>query len=100
MPDQVTATAVNHIHGVGVYLHAKLIGEIAARPHVVVAEMPVYLKSAIREFPDSTEQPNRPFRNHVFPFEPKVDEVADEVQGLPLTPYFIQPPQKDPLPIA
>ena len=41
------------------------------------------LESAVDQFSDAAEQPHGPFRHHMAPLKPEVDQVADEVEAVP-----------------
>ena len=77
----------------------EFVGEVTAGPHVVVAEVPVHLQPPVHQLADAPQQTHGALGHHVSPFEPEVDEVADQVQAVSLAAHGIQPPQEFPLPL-
>ena len=96
MSNQVTLTGMHHLDGIGMHLHAQLIGEVAPGPHVVVSQVPMDVESAVDQLCQFAQKTHRAFRDDMTPLKPKVDEVTYQMKGIALTAHFFEPCQEHP----
>src|SRR5574337_1457309 len=59
--------------------NSKFFGEVIKHPHVVIAGKKINGHSAISQLSQFTLQTDKPFRNCLFVFKPKIKNIAQQI---------------------